>query len=574
MNIFYNKNDNTKLFHDFINCNIIDNSNCITNYIPIYNKFFNLNINNFDKINLNQKNMLNKINNVINDNNYYCEIKDNFNNITNKNIFIKFSPIIDITKYLTGKYSDSELVLPDINNISNKKIRDYNNSAYIESFFYYLSSLLLNNYSFINGIDFYGSYLAFKNNFKADVMDDIDILLCNNNFNNNINKLFSIEDNYVNLLNDDTRKYKNKLNLNIDISDNILSNLDELDIFDNIFIDNNNFKNDILIELSNNYFKIDDNKKKIINESDSEESGSEESDSEESGSEESDSEESGTEESGSEESGSEESGSESESDDSYIESDCSDETINININKFPVQIITLEKCKNTFDYLINNSTISDEELSCIVLQILMILITYQKTFNFTHNDLHTNNIMFIETKVEDIIYKINNKCYKIKTYGKIFKIIDFGRSIYNYKNRLMCSDSYHKEGDAASQYNFKPYYNPKKNIVKPNSSFDLCRLGCSLYDYYIDDINSIKKTSEIKKIICDWCNDDLNKNILYKKNGDERYPDFKLYKMIARTVSKQVPLDILNKEHFNKYIISNISDDLYVIDIDSIPICI
>ena len=26
------------------------------------------------------------------------------------------------------------------------------------------------------------------------------------------------------------------------------------------------------------------------------------------------------------------------------------------------------------------------------------LITYQKTFHFTHNDLHTNNIMYIKTE--------------------------------------------------------------------------------------------------------------------------------------------------------------------------------
>ena len=33
----------------------------------------------------------------------------------------------------------------------------------------------------------------------------------------------------------------------------------------------------------------------------------------------------------------------------------------------------------------------------------------------------------------------------------------------------------------------------------------------------------------------------IKKNILYKKNGDERYPDFKLYKMIARTVHNHTP---------------------------------
>ena len=77
-----------------------------------------------------------------------------------------------------------------------------------------------------------------------------------------------------------------------------------------------------------------------------------------------------------------------------------------NINKFPVQIITLEKCRKYIRLLmINNSKLSDEWNSCLVLQILMILITYQKTFNFTHNDLHTNNIMFIETRIEIYLYK-------------------------------------------------------------------------------------------------------------------------------------------------------------------------
>ena len=35
--------------------------------------------------------------------------------------------------------------------------------------------------------------------------------------------------------------------------------------------------------------------------------------------------------------------------------------------------------------------------------------------------------------------------------------------------------------------------------------------------------------------------DDNGKNILYKKNGEERYPNFKLYKMIARIVHNHTP---------------------------------
>jgi hypothetical protein len=35
--------------------------------------------------------------------------------------------------------------------------------------------------------------------------------------------------------------------------------------------------------------------------------------------------------------------------------------------------------------------------------------------------------------------------------------------------------------------------------------------------------------------------DDKGKNILYTSDGEERYPNFKLYKMIARTVHNHTP---------------------------------
>ena len=67
-----------------------------------------------------------------------------------------------------------------------------------------------------------------------------------------------------------------------------------------------------------------------------------------------------------------------------------------------------------------------------LLQIIMILITYQKAFSFTHNDLHTNNIMYNTTDKKFLFYCYKKKYYKIPTFGRIFKIIDFGRSIYKY----------------------------------------------------------------------------------------------------------------------------------------------
>ena len=53
---------------------------------------------------------------------------------------------------------------------------------------------------------------------------------------------------------------------------------------------------------------------------------------------------------------------------------------------------------------------------------------YQKVYKFTHNDLHTNNIMYNETKKEFFIIVIIIHTIK-SDFGKIYKIIDFGRSI-------------------------------------------------------------------------------------------------------------------------------------------------
>ena len=199
----------------------------------------------------------------------------------------------------------------------------------------------------------------------------------------------------------------------------------------------------------------------------------------------------------------------------------------------------------------------------------MSLLTYQKAFQFTHNDLHTNNIVYKETDEEYVYYKYNNKYYKIPTYGKIYKIIDFGRSIYKYQGKIFCSDSFAQGGDAATQYNCEPFYNKNKPRIEPNMSFDLCRLGCSIYDFIIDE-EEYEDMDELQKTIHRWCTDDNELNVLYKKNGNERYPNFKLYKMIARTVHKHTPEKQLEFDFFNQYMVNEIDSDVIVMDIDKI----
>ena len=203
----------------------------------------------------------------------------------------------------------------------------------------------------------------------------------------------------------------------------------------------------------------------------------------------------------------------------------------------------------------------------------MTLIVYQKLFDFTHNDLHTNNIMYQKTEKKYLYYKYNNRHYRVPTYGKIYKIIDFGRAIYKFKGKLICSDSFHTKGDAATQYNCEPFFNKKKPRLEPNFSFDLCRLACSLFDYFIEELDEQKTTNDpIAKIITTWCTDDKGRNILYKTNGDERYPDFKLYKMIARTVHNHTPQTQVSHPIFGKFLIGKRKiKKAKILNIDTLP---
>jgi hypothetical protein len=264
----------------------------------------------------------------------------------------------------------------------------------------------------------------------------------------------------------------------------------------------------------------------------------------------------------------------SEDDEDY--STLADETIMLTIPKFPVQIICMEHCDDTFNNFILSENISDEEWISALMQIIMILLTYQQAFSLTHNDLHTNNIMYTTTNKKFIYYVYKKKTYKVPTYGKIYKIIDFGRAIYKYDGKIFCSDSFQTGGDAATQYNTEPFYNSNKPRLEPNFSFDLCRLACSIFDYLVEDLDTIKcleKCSPVVRIITEWCIDDNGINVLYKNNGVERYPDFKLYKMIARCVHKHTPHAQLDRPEFRKFITNtkHVPSTEYLINIDDIP---
>jgi hypothetical protein len=682
------------------------------NYIPIYENYFNLNETNYNSINLNQRFYVSALSGVVDKNNIQAAVVDAFKStpesltILHKPVFIKFSPLIDPVKYMSGKYEnlniDEEVLnIPTLSKLEKKghlKANDKNNSAYVDGFFSYLSSQVLNCHDFIHGLNFYGSFNAIKKDFYYNAIDDIDYLDKNPFFNKNKNILFDIEDieysdddesifdddvndndvndndskhsNHVHRQQKNTRNKKEKITItkteNISESDDIIVHED----FDKINCELNSIFNistelvvnadkkeeeevvpcseplltsmlddivavadvvtdvDNIMECSENIVLNKDSH--YNNDSDSSDSftsascssrSSYTSDSHTDGGSRSDcdiddaiicldhdtgcvnssykksntnkkgkkkscsiSDNSFTDDDNSIQSCSEDGGKDgkdgddgSRGDDDDDDDYEDDETLWATIKNFPVSAIMLEKCDNTLDSLMmQEKEMTENEWRSALMQVIMTLITYQKLFGFTHNDLHTNNIMFIYTEKEYIYYHFNKKYYRVPTYNRAFKIIDFGRAIYKYKSKVICSDSFSMTGDAATQYNCEPYFNDKKPRLEPNFSFDLCRLGCSIFDYFIDDMSSVAaicKKEPLAKLIVEWVTDDQNRNILYKANGEERYPDFKLYKMIARSVHNHTPQAQLAKPIFADYEFpkKKVKTTHRIINIDKMP---
>jgi hypothetical protein len=601
VSINYQKRKNIELFKRFEEPELLNLSK-IQNYIPIYSRFFNLNDTNYNNINLNNKWFISNVESVVDDsdNLFNCRIKNiDTNKVKDREVFFKMAPLLDPYKYMIGKYdiSNTKLFnLPKLDSTTedcNSKLVDFNNSAYVDGLFLFFSSQLRHTHKFTHGVDYYGSFLAIKNDFKINVFDDIDYLNNSEFFNKNKNNLFKIDD-YEHLFQQDTSKLK-PITIGNNISLKSLKSVDN-ELFEDIFEDNTATDlsnatlslNDLkdmsmdLIDLTNSTMNTEhqvtlksnstcSSRSSHTNNDDLDEDceNCDEPEIFDSGSEKHEKNSEGT-----ENDDAEWTEDENEDDD---EKDFEEEIIEVTIPKFPVQVIGMEYCENTFDDLILTKDLSTEEWLSAFMQIIMILITYQKAFNFTHNDLHTNNVMYNETDKKYLYYCYKKKYYKVPTFGRIFKIIDFGRSIFRFDGKVFCSDSFQTGGDAATQYNTEPYFNDKKPRLEPNPSFDLCRLACSIFDYIIDDFEEMKDLSKIqdpiKRIVFEWCLDDKGINMLYKNNGVERYPEFKLYKMIARCVHYHTPQAQLERPEFDEFskFTGGIKNPEDIIDIDKIP---
>jgi hypothetical protein len=240
------------------------------------------------------------------------------------------------------------------------------------------------------------------------------------------------------------------------------------------------------------------------------------------------------------------------------------------IKDFPTMLMFLESNTDTMDSLLDAGAADperEEKWTAWLFQVIAALCQIQSLWAMTHNDLHSNNILWVPTDQTHFYYKTNDgRSWKVPTYGKLFRIIDFGRAIYTHNDTLCISDDYMGDNEAGGQYNFGPFYDPDLPRVYPNPSFDLCRLSVSILEGLFPEVPTAREggavlsqepgrkqmetTSDLWNTLWSWLIDDDGRNVLWEEDEQERYPGFDLYKVIAQKVHGAVPREQLDRAPF------------------------
>jgi hypothetical protein len=283
-----------------------------------------------------------------------------------------------------------------------------------------------------------------------------------------------------------------------------------------------------------------------------------------------------------EESDEEDDGSDDEDEDEDSEEeDDEDYRIYSVLRNFPVMLIASEDNRGTMDALMDDDELVgatvgtpawEERWSAWLFQVIAALSCAQSLLGFTHNDLHTNNIVWTETTEEYLWYRSRaGGLFRVPTFGKLFRLIDFGRSIFSINGKQFISDDFCNGNDAEGQYCFKPLH-PRPapgEVVQPNPSFDLSRLAVSLFEGLFPEapkekeggaILSSEEGMEVREtesplynVLWSWMVDDDGENILIEADGEEKFPDFGLYKHIAAKVHTAVPAQQFSKPAFDRF---------------------
>lgn len=229
----------------------------------------------------------------------------------------------------------------------------------------------------------------------------------------------------------------------------------------------------------------------------------------------------------------------------------------LKLQNFPISLSFMEKMNGSLDDAMNSpKPMAERELLSILFQVAFGLSVANKEFKFVHNDLHAGNIMFQSTPQKYLYYLIHSNYYRIPTYNKIAKIIDFARATMYINDKWVVSDAFEPDNDAGEQYAMPDangrYINDANDkngnkLPRPNPSFDLALLATILVQYVT---NNMPTSIELNQMLNNWATDRHGINHVHSS------VDFSLYTNIARDCHNAIPKEVLKHKLFQQFKVS------------------
>ena len=219
----------------------------------------------------------------------------------------------------------------------------------------------------------------------------------------------------------------------------------------------------------------------------------------------------------------------------------------IKVPKIPTNLLILENVGICLGDILDNKEYCREEWLSYVFQVVAALSIVQSRYKMTHNDLHIGNVMAKPTKRKFLYYRLDdNTFFRIPTFGRIIKIVDWGRALLSLKTRSYWNNCFNIDYDVFGQYLPERETNSKASIVSPNMCFDM-----TLFIYSLLNPDYNLPNDDLISFLIKLCN---------LRNGDNIYKthtsmSFSLYCEIARYANLALPDILLRDTVFNELIV-------------------
>lgn len=215
------------------------------------------------------------------------------------------------------------------------------------------------------------------------------------------------------------------------------------------------------------------------------------------------------------------------------------------VRNYPCQFLASENLDgDLYNLRFRNEKSTQDEWLAYMFQVSAALTVCQKYFGLCNNDLHSSNVMYKYISDPFLYYKFRNKYYRIPTYNKLIKIIDWGRATFNWNGKKIQNNVFDSDNDCFGQYIFPMLPIVQKKNIDINNSMDLSLLSSDLLND--DEGENIPNTT----------NNNLTtflEELLKDRSGELLEFDedsFYVYKVIAKNTFSGVPKNQLSKKYF------------------------